>query len=732
MPPESVTKSKTIESPAPGLPPVAGAVASSLLWIDPEGCSASLDVDSFSGAARRLGFELETVRDLPAVRRALAGERVQAILLGVEGWDEAIRDLLAALASAAPAVPILGVTAAWDSRLADRLLSHGAQDLLVIDELDAPRLQRALRTAVARQGTLIRLIEGEQRLTRAVTGTGDGLWDWNLTTGRMHCTERWKSLTGNPRDLPCEGPVDAWHGRIHPDDRAGFDAVLAQHLEGGSDRLEHEQRLAVGSLDTKPLEYRWFRVRGRATRTEGGEAVRLSGSITDVTAHKEAEEQLLHDAFHDTLTGLPNRALFSDRLRQALRRLHRRPEEGFAVLYFDLDRFKQVNDRLGHSVGDELLREIAGRLRDNLRPGDTVARLGGDEFGLLVHDVADPGDATHVAKRVQELLTERYIVGRHDIFTSASIGIALATSAGDYHQPEEMLRDADLALYRAKAAGRATYEVFDREMHHRAMALLRLETELRRAVHLRSFVMHYQPIVSIDSGRLVGFEALVRWVHASRGLVPPREFLGVAEATGLIVPLGWWVLEQACRQMADWQHRYPADPPLTMSANVSGKLFLDSDVVDRLASLLEGAGLAPESLRLEITEQVLLEHGDEVLHRLAATRALGVQLHLDDFGTGYSSLSHLQRFRYDSLKIDPSHIQRLGREDGSQALVRTLVTLGRQMEMNVIAEGVETADQFERLRELHCPEGQGHWFARPMEAARAEALIRQSRRAASP
>lgn len=723
----------------------------SLLWIDPQRTErkesaaepapqgaedwARSVVLALRDTVRELGFDLATASDLPTVQRILGHGTVRALLLAVETWDETTRVLLGSLAAEAPTVPVLGVTPAWDSRLADHLLSHGAQDLLVAHELDPPRLQRALRSAVARLGSLTQLVQREATLSRAVAGSGEGLWDWNLANDRLLCTERWSELVGEASDSPRERSAQSWLERIHPDDRAGFEAAVAQHLEGDSARLEHEHRLRFGDLDPlrdpapeteKPIEHRWFLVRGRATRNEAGKAVRLAGSICNIDDRKMAEAQLVHDAFHDTLTGLPNRALFSDRLRQALRRRHRRPTESFAVLYFDLDRFKQVNDRLGHAVGDQLLVAIARRLRENLRPGDTLARLGGDELGLLVHDVATPEDATQVAKRVQEMLTEKYSIGHHELFTSASIGIALAAGDSDYQRPEEMLRDADLALYRAKAAGRATYEVFDREMHRRAMALLRLETELRRAVHRKQFVMHYQPIVSIESGGLVGFEALVRWVHPSRGLVPPREFLGVAEATGLIVPLGWWVLDQACRQMADWQDRYPTDPPLAMSANVSGKLFLQTDVVERLASLLEEAGLAPESLRLEITERVLLDHGEEALQRLAATRALGVQLHLDDFGTGYSSLSHLQRFRYDSLKIDPSYIHRLDREEGSQALVRTLVTLGQQLEMNVIAEGVETADQFRRLKELHCPEGQGHWFARPMDAASAEALIRQS------
>ena len=712
-------------------PPRSERSAVSWLWIDPG--SPSPPPAKLLDVTRRLEVELVEAGDLPSVRDSLSAGAVGVMLLRLDTWDETARAVLDSLVTTAPEVPVLAVAARWDPELARRVLARGGQDLLPLEDSDTELervMHRAIHGARARLQAVRNLRVREAHLRRATAGTGDGFWDWDLSTGRMHLSDRWYELVGlEPGESADAGDGDraeTWLDRIHPDDRAGFDAALSQHLAGGSDRLEHEQRLRVAGGDPEHEgSHRWFLVRARGLRDASGEVVRLAGSIQDVSARKEAEEQLLHDAFHDSLTGLPNRALFVDRLRQALHRRDRRPEEGFSVLYFDLDRFKQVNDSLGHAVGDRLLVEIARRLRDNLRPGDTLARLGGDEFALLVHDVADAADATHVAKRVQEILTRKYRIDRHQIFTSASIGIALASDDTEYRQPEEMLRDADLALYRAKASGRATYEVFDREMHRRAMALLRIESELRRAVVKEEFVMHYQPIVSIESRRLVGFEALVRWRHPKRGLVPPREFLGVAEATGLIVPLGWWVLERACRQMAEWQRRYPVDPPLSVSANVSGKLFLDDDVVGRLAALLENARLSPESLRLEITEHVLLEHGENVLRRLAETRALGVQLHLDDFGTGYSSLSHLQQFHYDSLKIDPSYVQRLDREEDSRALVRTLVALGEQLEMNVIAEGVETADQFQRLKDLHCPEGQGHWIARPMDAESAEELIRR-------
>jgi len=442
--------------------------------------------------------------------------------------------------------------------------------------------------------------------------------------------------------------------------------------------------------------------------------------VTDVTARKRAEEQLLHDALHDGLTGLANRTLFLDRLKQAVADLQRDTGAGFALLFLDLDRFKTVNDSLGHSVGDALLVAIASRLETLMRPTDTVARLGGDEFALLARDCQASADAAHIAERLQARLAEPFLLEGHEVFVSASIGIALPGDRGA--SADSLLRDADLAMYRAKASGRGRYEVFDLELHRAAVQLLRLETELRRAVAARDFVMHYQPIVRLDRGTIVGFEALTRWQHPERGLVAPEHFIALAEETGLVVPLGWLVLEEACRQACDWQRRFPADPPYFMSVNVSGKLFAQEGAVEQLLAILESSGLPAESLRLEVTESVVLDHGEVVMERLRQLRAFGVELAIDDFGTGYSSLSYLQRFRYDSLKIDRSFVGGLEADD-SLAIVETILSLASHLGIGVVAEGVETAAQLERLRGLGCPLGQGFWFARPLAADAAEQLL---------
>jgi diguanylate cyclase (GGDEF)-like protein len=392
-----------------------------------------------------------------------------------------------------------------------------------------------------------------------------------------------------------------------------------------------------------------------------------------------------------------------------------------AVLFVDLDRFKNVNDSLGHSVGDELLIQLARRLTHFLRPGDTVARLGGDEFAILLNDVHGASDATRVAERLQELIREKIVVAGREVFTSASVGVAL--SSPTYKHPEEILRDADTAMYRAKAAGRSCYQVFDQAMHRSAVALLKLETELRRAVELKQFLMHYQPIVSLENGRIVGFEGLVRWKHPERGIVSPDQFIAVAEETGLIVPLGWWVLRQSCRHAREWQQLFPSDPPLYVSVNISGKVVMQPDMFDRVMGILEETGLPPTSLRLEITENVIMDHGDIALAKLAQFHTLGVQFSVDDFGTGYSSLSYLQRFSYDTLKIDRSFISEMESKGDASAIVQTIVALANMLKINVVAEGVETALQFERLREIGCSHAQGFWFSRPVDRAATQALL---------
>ncbi|HWS55779.1 MAG TPA: EAL domain-containing protein [Pyrinomonadaceae bacterium] len=435
---------------------------------------------------------------------------------------------------------------------------------------------------------------------------------------------------------------------------------------------------------------------------------------------EESREHFRHAAFHDALTGLPNRALLSERLGSAIARARGAEGERFALLFLDLDRFKNVNDSLGHTIGDGLLVTIARRLENSVRSADTVARLGGDEFAILLEGVKSEADAAYMAERVQREMSTPFMLDGHEVFMTVSIGIA--HGAAGYEHPEQVLRDADTAMYRAKAGGRACFEVFDSTMHARAVNLLRLENDLRRAVEREEFTVYFQPIVGLATGRLAGFEALVRWQHPERGFIPPSEFIPVAEDTRLIVPLGLWVLREACRQVVSWQPAGPA--PLTVSVNLSGRQFAQPDLVEQVGAILRETGLAPGRLRLEITESVVMEDAERAVAMLEQLKGLGVRLSIDDFGTGYSSLSYLHRFPLDTLKIDRSFVSQLDAGESRAELVRTIRTLAANMGLEVVAEGIETLGQLGRLAELGCEYGQGYLFARPLAPDAAEALVR--------
>ncbi len=426
---------------------------------------------------------------------------------------------------------------------------------------------------------------------------------------------------------------------------------------------------------------------------------------------EETKEHFRHAAFHDSLTGLPNRAMFTELLKAEIESSNRRDPNMFAVLFLDLDRFKNINDSLGHTHGDLLLVAFAERLERTLRPVDTLARFGGDEFAILITGMVDATDAVRVAQRIQDELSEPFVLDKNSAFATASIGIALSSSG--YDRPEDILRDADIAMYRAKENGKARYELFDHGMHARAVSRLQLESDLRQAIENKEFCVYYQPIVSLETGRLAGFEALVRWNHPRRGLVSPADFIPVAEETGLIVPIGEWVLNEACAHVRQWQLDSPSHRSLSLSVNLSARQVAQPDLLDRIKEALTTSKLNPHCLKLEITESVVMENAEAAVLMFKQLRSLGVQLSIDDFGTGYSSLSYLHRFPLNYLKIDRSFVSRLT-TDNDNAIVRTISTLARNLGMEVIAEGIETDEQYQQLKMLGCEYGQGFLFSRPV------------------
>jgi diguanylate cyclase (GGDEF)-like protein len=496
--------------------------------------------------------------------------------------------------------------------------------------------------------------------------------------------------------------------------------ALVLAVVGQTDPSHAQEALSHGAHDVVPwptaqhvldvrLQVLETRLRERATAWHAESSLRAS------------EEQLQHDVSHDPLTGLPNRARFMDRLQRVFERARRHEGSGFAVLFLDVDRFKLVNDSLGHMAGDRLLVAIAQRLEESLRPVDTVARLGGDEFAVILDGVREPREATVVAERIQKALHLPFDAGSQEVYATVSTGISHFGAA--YQKSEDLLRDADTAMYRAKSLGRDRYATFDREMHERAVAALQLENDLRRALDSRAFTVHYQPIVALSDGRIAGFEALVRWQHPTRGLVLPGEFVQVAEETGVILAIDRWVAAEACRQLRAWQVQFRRTPPLTMSVNVSGAQFMQPDLPMQIDRILRENGLWGNSLKLEITESVIVDKARYTGPMLEHLRDLSIKLSVDDFGTGYSSLSYLRRFEIDTLKIDSSFVSKITHDEESSEIVRAIITLAHNLGKEMVAEGVETAAQLAELQEMGCTFAQGYFFAKPLAAEDATKLL---------
>lgn len=561
------------------------------------------------------------------------------------------------------------------------------------------------------------LLRTEASLAAAQRIARLGSIDWNLDTGQMMWSEEAYRIFGfAPQQFV--PTYDTFLKAVHPEDRAYVDDAIHRALYNGEPySLDHRVCLPDGAE-------RIVHEQGELLLDGAGRKTRMVGAVHDITARKALEGKLAHQAFHDPLTHLPNRAFFMDRLEACLARRDRRHAR-VAVLFLDLDRFKYINDSLGHETGDQLLRGVAERVKSCLRPEDTAARLGGDEFTVLIENVASRRYAVGVAERITEALRAPFELGGHELYITTSIGIVLGTPGSDC--VADLVRDADVAMYRAKDRGKARYEVFDESMVEVGAGRVSLEADLRRAVDRKEFVLHYQPKVELATGRIAGVEALIRWQHPQRGLVAPSEFIPLAEETGLILPLGDWVLQEACRRAALWQEQYRGNAPM-MGVNLSARQLRRPELVEEVTRTLWQTGLDPGNLLIEVTESLVMEDTDASIDTLWKLKGLGVQVAIDDFGAGYSSLNYLKRLPVDMLNIDKSFVQGVGEDPWDTAIVGAVITLAETLRLRVIAEGVETEGQLTHLRALGCELAQGYYFARPMGSEAIDLLLHEKQR----
>ncbi len=678
----------------------------SLLVVDDN----EMNRDALSRRLRQRGFDVTIAADGREALAMVDASPFDLVLLDVEMPGLSGLDVLSTLrrTRSGTALPVIMVTARSEGADIVEAFRLGANDY-VTKPIDFPVALARISTHLSHKRAVESLRESEERYALAVQGANDGLWDWNLTANEVYWSPRWKAMLGYDEAAIGASPEE-WFTRVHPDDLAAVRAGLAAHLERAGGHYEVEYRMLH-----KDGTFRWFLCRGAAIRDDAGAATRLAGSLTDITDAKLA----------DALTGLPNRVLFVDLLERAIKRTVRQPKNLFALIVFGLDRFEVLSASLGQITTDRLLVQVAHRLNASLRSTDsvstTLARLAGTGFAVLIEDLEETSDAARVGERLRGALERPFDVDGQQIFTSASAGIAVSSSG--YTRAEDILRDASIALQRAKTQ-LSRSEIFDAAMRSRAETRFQMESALRQAVEIGAFEVHYQPIVEVESGCIVGVEALARWQHPERGLVSADEFIAIAEDTALIFPLGRLILEASCRQMIAWQRQFGAAAPAVVCVNVSSRQFADVDLASHIETTLQKLGMEPARLKLEITESAFLGDLTAAQFTLQRVQSMGIEWSLDDFGTGYSSLSHLHRLKVDTVKIERSFVSRLKAADprGSE-MVRAIVSLAHNLGMDVVAEGVETLEQLECLRTLGCEQAQGYFFSKPVTGVEAGTLI---------
>jgi diguanylate cyclase (GGDEF)-like protein/PAS domain S-box-containing protein len=608
--------------------------------------------------------------------------------------------------------PLIAVT--LDDADPQAALAAGAVDVLGRDELTPAVLERSIRHAVDSALANEALRELRARHELLLRATNDGVWEWDLRSQEVSFSTRWRQLVGL-RDVELERNADSWFSRVHADDFSGLRLDINELIYGGNTIHHYEHRLLHADG-----EYRWYLSRGLVRRDHWGRAVSISGSLTDIHRRKRAEALNVRGQ-HDELTGLPSRQALLDRLEHVIAETRHDPAYRYSILFLNLDRFKILNDSIGLEPADLLLAMLGQRLRSAVDEDSLVCRYGGDEFAVLLEGITDFSEADLLAERIHEALRQPFEVEGQTIFTTASIGIT--NSDRNYDRPAEVIRDASTATTRAKRSGKSRSSTFVAAMRQEAMNALRTHSQLREAIGRKQFAVYYQPIVALGSYKLTGFEALVRWNHPNRGVIGPVEFIALAEETGLIVPIGQFVLREACSQMAAWHRRFPDANDISISINLSGHQLGSPNLVSDIEEVLTETGLRPDAVKLELTESTLIDDPTTATRILGRLRDRGIQLYIDDFGTGYSSLSYLHRFSIDGLKIDKSFVDMVGMQDRKAAIVPSIVGLAHNLGIGVVAEGVETVAQAHELTLIDCAEAQGYLFSRPVPRDQAAELI---------
>lgn len=699
-------------------------IQSKILVVD----DISVNLDVLFNRLSKTGFRVLVAQDGEnAIRQAIYAQPdiilLDVMMPGLNGFEtctilkqnEATKD-----------IPIIFMTALSDTDSKVTGFQVGGVDFVtkpveypeilarVTTHLTLRRLQQELQSKnllleqeiIEHRQTELALRKSEERYALAAQGANDGLWDWDLTGWKVYFSPRWKAMLGYEiHEL--NNHVYEWLSRVHPEDFIQLQVEIQNHFDNITPHLEIEYRIWH-----RDGFYLWVLCRGLAVRNERGQAYRMAGSQSDITTRKAAETQLWHDAKHDALTGLPNRAMLMERLEQAIRRTKQTSAYLFAMLFLDLDRFKLINDSMGHLVGDQLLITVAKRLQKCIRPGDLVARLGGDEFTILLDGIQGIQDAIRVSNRILEALAHPILLHGQEIFTTASIGIA--HSNGQYNQAQAILRDADIAMYKAKENGRGQYRLFDAEQHGGVTARLQMESKLWQAVRNKGFAVHYQPIVSLANGQTNSFETLIYWQHPEHGLVPPAEFVPLAEEMGLMMPVGQWVLHSACEQLRILRDAGFTD--LKIAVNISTAELQQTDLPQLIGGVLKNAELPATALQLEISETTAIEVIEASIKTLQQLSDMGIQIALDDFGTGYSSLTHLKQLPANILKIDKSFVANIGKNPKDEAIIASIIDLAHRLGLVVVAEGIEQEAQLAFLRAHQCDNVQGFLTGKAMPA----------------